>query len=457
MRLRAKGQVNMDKKEVLNRLAEIVGPEYVTDEKFILMAYTQDFGVYPPQWPDFVVRPGSMEEISQILKLANELKIPVTPRGGGSAQEGGCLASRGGIVLETLRLNRILDIDEDSGTVRAEAGITFAKLMDILEQKGWKIGIAPSGALAGTLGAHISRPGVGWGNIKYVCQGDQVLGLKVVLPSGDVVCTGTAANPSADCFFRYGLGPDLTGLFIGSEGAYGIITEATLRMYPYPEEIYLERFTISDLREAIAIFREIAIHNLVCYIAVPVITPEKIIFDVNIEGDRDEVALRKEKVRNIILKHPGARSEGSEAPRKFWDYRWFNTGTEFKEGIAGAVNYFLPFDKLEEATYAMREIMERHGIEKYAQQMFVEPTGSEHVSLLFHHSGDTEEYGKIRRALDEMMGKALELGGAPYSKGRQWGPHLAKHLGNTGYWRLSKAIKKLLDPNNILNPNVLGL
>ena len=130
---------------------------------------------------------------------------------------------------------------------------------------------------------------------------------------------------------------------------------------------------------------------------------------------------------------------------------------EFKEGIAGAVNYFLPFDKLEEATYAMREIMKRHGIKKYTQQMFVEPTGSEHVSLLFHYPGDKEEYEKIRRALDEMMEKALELGGAPYSKGRQWGAHLAKHLGNTCYWRLSKAIKGLLDPNNIMNPDILGL
>jgi FAD/FMN-containing dehydrogenase len=446
----------MDKKYVLSRLADIVGPEYVTDEKFILLTYTQDFGTQPPVWPAFVVRPGTTEEVSEVLKLANELKIPVSPRGGGSAQEGGC-QSDGGIVLETLRMDRILDIDEDTGTVTVEAGITFVKLMNALEQRGWKIGIAPSGAMAGTPGAHIARPGVGWGNIKYSTQGDQVIGLKVALPTGDIASTGSAGNPNSDSFFRYCLGPDLAGLFIGSEGAYGIITEATLRMYPWPEKIYLERYIGSDLHDAVNIFREIALHNLVCYISVPVIKPDMILFDVNVEGDEVEVEHRLQRIRAIVGKYPGIRFMGPEGPNKFWERRWFNTGEEFKDGIAGAVNYFLPFAKLEEATYAMREIMDRHGIQKYAQQMFPEPQGSEHVSLMFHHPGDKEEYTKIHDALGEMMDKALALGGSPYSKGRQWAPYLEKHLGNTGYWRTLKAIKKALDPNNIMNPGVVGL
>jgi FAD/FMN-containing dehydrogenase len=149
--------------------------------------------------------------------------------------------------------------------------------------------------------------------------------------------------------------------------------------------------------------------------------------------------------------------EGPEGPQAFWDYRWFNTGEEFKQGIAGAVNYFLPFEKLEEATYEMREIIERHQVKDYAQQMFPEPTGSEHVSLLFHHPDDHEEYEKIQRAIDEMMDRALALGGAPYSKGRQWAPHLERHLGDTGYWAMLKSLKKALDPSHIMNPGVLGL
>jgi len=450
----------MDYTPIVKRLKDVVGPSYVSERPFVLRAYSRDFGFMPASMPNVVVRPGSTEEVSEILKIANEFKAPVVPRGGGSAQEAGACApdDRGGIILELLRLNKILEVDEANGTVTCQSGITYVHLMNELEQRGWKIGIAPSGAMAGTPGAHISRPGVGWGNIKYVSSGDQALGLKMVLPNGDVVCTGTSANPNADVFFRYGLGADLTGLFIGAEGAYGVMTECTLRIYPWPEKIYLERYTTDSLKDTIAIFRELALHLMVCYVSVPVIKPDQfILFDINVEGDADEVERRVEKIRAIVRRYPSVQFQGPEGPAKFWNYRWYNTGEEFKEGTAGAVNYFLPFDKLEHATYEMKRIMDAHEIKVYAQQMFPSPTGSEHVSLMFHHPDDQAERAKVWAATQVMMDRALELGGAPYSKGRQWAPFLEKHLGNTGYWRLQKAIKELLDPNHIMNPGVIGL
>ncbi len=449
----------MAESSLVKRLADVVGPKYVSDESFVLESYTRDFGAMPPSRPDIVVRPGTTEEIAAIMKIANEYRVPVIPRGGGSAQEAGCTPSEnGGIVLETLRLNRILEIDESNGTVTCEAGITYVSLMNTLEKRGWKIGIAPSGAMAGTPGAHIARPGVGWGNIKYISSGDQVLGLKVVLPTGDIVVTGSGANPHSDVFFRYGLGPDMTGIFVGAEGAYGIMTECTLRMFPFPKKIYLERYRTKDLAASIKIFRELALNNLVCYVSVPVIKPrELIIFDVNIEGDEKEVDARIEKVRGIVMSHPGIEWLGPEPCKPFWDYRWFLTGEEFKDGIAGAVNVFLPFDKLENATYEMKALMDQHGIKHYAQQMFPEPHGSEHVSLMFFHPADQEMRAKVWTAMAAMMDRALELGGAPYSKGRQWAPHLKKHLGNTGYWRLLETVKQAVDPNHIMNPGVVGL
>lgn len=449
----------MDYGAIFKRLADVVGPQYVSDKPFVLKAYARDFGTMPASQPNLVVRPKTTEEVAEIVKIANEFKVPIVPRGGGSAQEAGSTPpAGGGITIEMLRMNEILEIDEANATVTCQSGITYVSLMNTLELRGWKIGIAPSGAMAGTPGAHISRPGVGWGNIKYISSGDQVLGLKMVLPNGDVVCTGSSANPNSDVFFRYGLGADLTGLFVGAEGAFGIMTECTLRMFPFPEKFFLEVYKTADLASAVSLFRDLAINNLVCYISVPVIKPgELVIFHYNVEGDVDEVDWRVKKIRGLIANHPDMECLGTEGVQQFWNGRWFLTGEEFKEGIAGAVNYFLPFDKLVDATWEMKRIMDRHDIKTYVQQMFPEPHGSEHVSLLFHRNDDAAERAKVWAAVQEMMDRALELGGAPYSKGRQWGPYLEKHMRDTGYWRLQKAIKAMLDPNYIMNPGVIGL
>ena len=447
----------MDSKEIVKNLAEIVGSANVTDELFIREAYSQDFATYPASVPTAVVRPRTTEEVSAIMKFCNENKIPVSPRGGGSAQEGGCLAVPGGIVLETLRMNTIIEMDKTNNTVTVEAGVTFASLLEKLEQNGQKIGVLPSGAIPGTIGAHMSRPGVGWGNIKYSSQGDQVLGVTAVLPNGDIVKTGTAANPNADTFYRYCQGPDLTGLFIGAEGAYGIVTEATLRTYAKPEVIYLERFVGTDLHDIVDVFQQIAFNELTCYVSCPVIKEGFILFDINIEGYKDQVEVMLGHVHDIIDKYDTIESKGTEAPTNYWPDRWYHAGEEFEDGIAGPINYFLPYDKLEEATLIMRGIMDKYGVKTYSQQMFIGPSCSEHVSLMFHRPNDKEEIAKIDKACDEMMKKSLEMGGCPYSKGRLWAPYLKENMEGTGYWKFAQYLKKCIDPNNIMNPGVVGL
>ena len=276
------------------------------------------------------------------------------------------------------------------------------------------------------------------------------------MPDGTIVDTGTRSNPGAEPFFRYALGPDLTGLFIGAEGIYGIVTEATLRIYPNPEKVYIERFKVAELDTALKIFRDIAVQDLVTFISAPLIKEKDLFFDVNIQGFSGEVDGRAEKVRSIINSYPGVESLGSEAPQSFWPNRWYHTGEEFLEGIAGVVNFFLPHSELGAGLRTMRQLIEKHGIKNYVQQLFPGPTGAEVVALLFHYPKDQEEYQKIHRAIEEMMPKALQLGGAPYSKGRQWAPYLEEQMRETGYWSLGKAIKKLVDPNNIMNPGVIG-
>ena len=150
------------------------------------------------------------------------------------------------------------------------------------------------------------------------------------------------------------------------------------------------------------------------------------------------------------------RFEGPDGPAAFWENRWFLTGEEFQQGIAGAVNYFLPFSKLEKATLTMREIIDRHQIAHYAQQMFPEPTGAEHVSLLFHHPGDAAEYEKIQGAVAEMMDTALSLGGAPLLEGPAMGALSGETPGPDGLLGHVESHQEGAGPESYHEPRVCG-
>ncbi|HJX24119.1 MAG TPA: FAD-binding oxidoreductase, partial [Candidatus Bathyarchaeia archaeon] len=257
--------------QIVSDLGRIVGSNYISEDKADLICYTRDFGGEPAHWPDIVVRPGSTEEVSEIVRLANREKIPVTIRGGGSSTSGGCLAYQGDILLDTLRMNKIVEIDEDCMTVTVESGVTFGKLESELDKGGWMVGVMPEGGLPGTIAGNIAIPGLGFFSSTYGCQGDQVIGLKVVLPTGEILSTGSRGYPnSGGQFWRYVYGPDLSGLFIGSEGTLGIIVEATLKIYRKPEAMEFEKLSFDDLDNAAKTSHEItrkkvALYNLITH------------------------------------------------------------------------------------------------------------------------------------------------------------------------------------------------
>ncbi len=223
-------------------LVAIVGPKYVSDEDFTLWSYSQDSGPFPGKIPGIVVRPGTTEEISEILRLANRTNTPVVPRGGAASLFGLPHGEPGrNIVLDLTRMDEILNIDEENLTVTAQCGITMSKLGTLLEERGLfaHLMLMPyysdtlGGALAGVVGGgwplDFAQAGSNW---RYV------LGLKVVLPNGSIIQTG--GGPGTNLFqkvtfFREGGSPDVTGLFIGDGGIFGVKTEATLQIWPLPE------------------------------------------------------------------------------------------------------------------------------------------------------------------------------------------------------------------------------
>ena len=219
----------------LETLKSIVGPEDVFLDESSLEAYSSDaFGRWRSGQPGVstplvyaAVRPSSTIEVAQIVKLAYEERIPLVPYGGGTGIMGAITPLQGGIAIDLKKMNGIVDVNSQDRTATVEAGTVLADLNTTLNKEGLMLGHDPYSVPIATVGGAISTNGVGYRAAKYGSMGDQVLGLEIVLPNGDIVQTRAVPKTSA--------GPSLHSLFIGAEGVFGIITQATLRVFRLPE------------------------------------------------------------------------------------------------------------------------------------------------------------------------------------------------------------------------------
>lgn len=204
---------------------------------------------------DFVVRPDTTEEVERIVQIASDYRIPVVPRGGGSGTQGGTFAPYGGIALDLGRMNRIVDIDEDSLVVTAEAGLEGPVLEEELNKKGLTLAHYPgSYHLGATLGGYVAARGSGVVSTKYGKAEDQVLQVEAVVPPGKTISTLRVPSHAA--------GPDLLQTLVGSEGTLGVITKLSMRLDPMPEARGFLSFSFPDIFAGIEAARLIMTHRL---------------------------------------------------------------------------------------------------------------------------------------------------------------------------------------------------
>lgn len=204
--------------------------------------------------PDLVVLAGSHEDVATVLRLANEHRVPVVPWGGGSGSQGGAVLSEGGIALDLKGLDRIVEVDETSLTVTAEAGVNGQHLEEELNGRGLMLPHYPASVDLATVGGYVAARGSGVLSTRYGKIEDLVLGLRVVLPTGQVI--ETVPIP------RHAVGPELTQLFVGSEGTLGVITRATLGLRPLPATRRFEAVSFPSLLEGIAAIRGAIVRGL---------------------------------------------------------------------------------------------------------------------------------------------------------------------------------------------------
>lgn len=451
---------------IVDELIQIVGRERVSDDKTVLYAYSRDVSLVTGM-PDYVVRPASTEEVAKIVSLASKHKIPIVPRGVGSGMEGGCVPLCGGIVLDMRNMDKILDIDTDSLYVVVEPGVTHANLNTRLAEYGFFFAPDPASTDFCTIGGMIGTNASGMTCLKYGNTRNSVLGLEVVLPSGTVIKTGSKAVKSV-------CGYDLTALFVGAEGTLGVVTKAILKIIPRPQARATVAAYFGEVGEigetVVAIFAS-GIIPAACDIldrsgikAVNQYKPELALPDVdamlifNLEGSAAAVG---EEVAGVVscCKKAGAIEVKTAATGEEADALWAG-----RKAVASAISrldarkagpniggdYGVPVKRVTEMLREVRRIAKESGITIVTYG---------HVGDGNLHSGmavnvlDEEELERAERAGDAIYEAALKLEGTAtpeHGVGAEKIRWLKEE--HESSYSLMLAIKKLIDPHNIMNP-----
>ena len=458
-------------------LSEIVGESNVIDDPVLLAAYSQDASLLPPHYPELVVRPGSVEEVVEVVKLANRTKTPIIPTGGRASMCGASLPLKGGITLDLTRLNKVLDVDEANLKATVECGITWGALLHELAKVGYEPCFkGPYSGHAATVGGSISSNTIGLGSTKWGQAGDAVVSLEVVLPTGEVLRTGTAANPKAPPYLRYVVGPDLTGIFCGDHGIFGVKTKATIKIQSPPKAIGYSSFGFSDLGSAVKAFWEIQKTQLAEDMvilcdrkSIEQILPEapqvfegvEALFVFIVQApDEGVCSAIKDYLDSLAVNH-GGRDLGEMFPKTFWESKYEMITPLFEWGMWTATCHALPTLKIPEATREAITLFKEYRVDELGMNYIATAMacGSNAVSYVAHTYFDPSDQEK-RKIAEEIWTRrkrrVFEYGACPYWTGVGWYKEAVEYMSHEWHEALKK-LKRALDPNNVMNPGAFEI
>jgi FAD/FMN-containing dehydrogenase len=457
---------------VIEKLQEILGADYVATDKETCYVYSRDCSLEKGFIPDVVIRPNTTEEVSQVLILANEQKVPIYPRGAAASLVlMGVPLQSNSIVMDLTRMNRMVELDEDSMSVTVEAGITWGELETALKEKGWYTGfIGPGPGLSSTIGGAISVASVYYGSAKYGTAADITLGLEVVLPTGEIIRTGSAALQKAKRHTRYGIGFDATGLFCGDQGILGVKTQATLKLFPLPNTVGFFTFGFTNLEEchdALLQMTKLHIASDIGYVDQQNVAlgPKKYRFLLHgkIESHSpEELEIQMGFFKEIAQHTNGADLGPSLGKLLFGDllYEYFPMAGAF--GAYGASCNKVPIAQAQKMHAKFSELLEKYSTELKQYNIlgvwYTFITGS-CIDILpqFQIPIDNPESAEFGRKIwKELINTEIQEGVTHYWLGKVIGDRVAENY-QPEYYAFVKKIKGTLDPNGILNPGLLNL
>jgi D-lactate dehydrogenase (cytochrome) len=446
----------------LTFLKDLVGAERVSTGQSELDLHSVDETYHRGYLPEVVVWPKTTEEVSRILKRANEKTIPVTPWGAGSSLEGNPLPVYGGMVLDFQQMDRILAVRADAFQADVQPGIKYQDMNKVLSRDG--LFYAPDPGANATIGGMVANNASGIRTVKYGGTKDNVLKLEVVLPTGEVIRTGTHAHKSSSAYH-------LLHLFIGSEGTLGIVTEATLRLFGIPEKFSAAIVNFESVEDASKTVYEVMGSGLGP--AALELLDQETIRVINQEG---KFALKE--APTLFLEFTGASDislkEDLNRAREICEG---NQATDFQPGVGREER-----NRLWEARHQAYEFIKRHNpgfsfmiidtavpISRYSAMIrFAKETIERHEikGYLFGHAGDGNLHVVVAgnfedpdfierrdRANEEIVFHALSLGGtATGEHGVGIGKRKFMTQEHGASLGVMKRMKHLFDPKGILNP-----
>ena len=454
---------NASKPEVLDKLRETVGPDNVIVDPEKVEPYGGD-AVKEKFPPEAVVFPESTAEIVSILKLANVYLFPVTARGGGVGYTGGAVPIDGGIVIGTDRMKKIFELNVDDLYMVCQPGLTTFEVQQAAAEVGLLYAPDPASYKDSFIGGNIAENAGGMRTPKYGVTKHHILGLEVVTATGDVIRTGGKTVKNV-------VGFDLTGLMCGSEGMLGIITEATLKLLPMPEATATVRANFHSMETACLVLTKFTPHGLLpmamevidkfCIEAVEdnyafgLSKDANAILLVAVDGSTQEVERNAQLVEKIIEENGGfdvVRARSKEEEDKLWDVRRAISPSLMKYGTLKInEDVVVPRSRVPELVAMIEEIGKRHNV--FVANFGHAGDGNIHVNFVVDRD-DPDEVARARQCVSETFKLSVELGGTisgEHGIGYVKAPYM-DYAVDPETLEVMKGIKKLFDPNGILNP-----
>src|SRR4051812_15090446 len=453
--------------EHLGAFKKIVGDAFVFVDEDVLNAYAHDETEALHFPPDVVIKPGTAEEISAIMKICNQYQVPVTPRGAGTGLSGGALPHLGGVLLSTERLNKIIEIDERNLQVLTEAGVITEVLQDAVKAKNLFYPPDPSSRGSCLIGGNIAENSGGPKAVKYGVVKDYVLNLEVVLPSGEIIWTGANVLKNAT-------GYNLTQLLVGSEGTLGIVTKIVLRLLPHPQHDLLMLVPFRSAEQACAavsaIFRagytpsamefmeRDALEWVMRFVdntIVPIEADIQAHLLIEVDGNDMDLLMKDiEGISEIALQYDCGDilfADDAQQKAELWKLRRRVGEAVKSHSVYKEEDTVVPRAELPVLLKGVKEIGRKYGFHSVCYGHAGD--GNLHVNIIKGDLTDEEWNGSLKVGINEIFQLVKKLGGTisgEHGIGLVQKEYLPIVFDNVQL-RLMREIKKIFDPNHILN------